>query len=89
MTTGSVKMENQSSLFGTYAYPENQFVRGVGARLYDDKGNDFVDFTAGIAVNSLGHAHPHLVKVLKDQAEKLWHTSNLFAVPGRENGMIG
>jgi len=77
-------MENQSSLFGTYAYPEPQFVRGAGARLYDDKGNDFLDFTAGIAVNSLGHAHPHLVSVLKDQAEKLWHTSNLFAVPGRE-----
>lgn len=77
-------MEKQSSLFGTYNFPEQQFVRGSGVRLFDESGKDYIDFTSGIAVNSLGHAHPHLVEALKDQAEKLWHTSNLFAIPGRE-----
>ena len=73
-----------SNLFGTYIYPEPQFVRGEGAYLFDDKGEDYLDFSSGIAVNCLGHAHPHLVAELKQQSELLWHTSNLFAVPGRE-----
>ncbi len=77
-------MENTSNLFGTYVYPEPQFVRGAGVHLFDAEGRDFLDFSSGIAVNSLGHAHPHLVNALKQQAENLWHTSNLFAVPGRE-----
>ncbi len=77
-------MENSSALFGTYNFPEQQFVRGTGVRLFDEKGDDYLDFSSGIAVNALGHAHPHLVEILKNQAEKLWHTSNLFAVPDRE-----
>lgn len=52
--------------------------------LFDANGNDYLDFTSGIAVNSLGHAHPYLVSALQKQAEKLWHTSNLFAVPERQ-----
>lgn len=77
-------MENPSALFGTYNYPDEQFVRGAGVRLFDSADNDFLDFSSGIAVNSLGHAHPHLVEALKNQADNLWHTSNLFAIPGRE-----
>lgn len=77
-------MDNNSNLFGTYNYPKQQFVRGEGVYLFDADGNDFLDFSSGIAVNSLGHAHPHLVAALKNQAENLWHTSNLYAVPGRE-----
>ncbi len=77
-------MANQSNLFGTYNYPAPQFVRGRGAYLYDSNDNEYLDFSSGIAVNALGHSHPHLVEVLKNQAENLWHTSNLFAVPGRE-----
>ncbi|MCF6320927.1 MAG: aspartate aminotransferase family protein [Rhizobiaceae bacterium] len=77
-------MNNNSNLFGTYVYPEQQFVRGAGVRLFDSEGHDFLDFSSGIAVNSLGHAHPHLVEALETQAQNLWHTSNLFAVPGRE-----
>ncbi|MBS4105029.1 aminotransferase class III-fold pyridoxal phosphate-dependent enzyme, partial [Tsukamurella paurometabola] len=42
------------------------------------------DFAAGVAVNSLGHAHPHLVDAIKTQAEKVWHVSNLYEVPGQE-----
>ena len=77
-------MEQTSNLYNTYIYPQPQFVRGTGAHLFDADGNDYLDFSSGIAVNSLGHAHPHLVNALKQQADKLWHTSNLFAVPGRE-----
>ncbi|MCP4184680.1 MAG: aspartate aminotransferase family protein [Hyphomicrobiales bacterium] len=77
-------MKNTTSLFDTYVYPEPQFVRGVGVRLFDANGQDYLDFSSGIAVNSLGHAHPHLVSALKLQAENLWHTSNLYAIPGRE-----
>ena len=47
--------------------------RGKGVRLYDDKGREYLDFIAGIAVNSLGHAHPALIKALTDQANKLWN----------------
>ena len=60
------------------------FERGEGVRLYDDKGKVYLDFIAGIAVNSLGHCHPVLVKALTDQANKLWHTSNMYRVPGQE-----
>jgi acetylornithine/N-succinyldiaminopimelate aminotransferase len=60
------------------------FERGEGVRLYDDKGKAYLDFIAGIAVNSLGHAHPVLVKALTDQANKLWHLSNMYRIPGQE-----
>ena len=52
--------------------------RGVGSRLWDTDGREYVDFGAGIAVNALGHAHPALVAALTAQAGKLWHTSNVF-----------
>ena len=54
------------------------FVKGLGTRLFTEDGEEYLDFTAGIAVCNLGHSHPALVKALKDQAEKLWHTSNLY-----------
>jgi len=60
------------------------FERGEGVYLYDDKGEEYLDFVAGIAVSAFGHAHPHLVNALKAQSEKLWHTSNLFRIPGQE-----
>jgi len=60
------------------------FERGEGVRMYDDKGKAYLDFIAGIAVNSLGHCNPVLVKALSDQANKLWHTSNMFRIPGQE-----
>lgn len=52
--------------------------RGAGARVWDREGREYVDFGAGIAVNSLGHAHPALVEALTRQASRLWHTSNVF-----------
>ncbi|MCG6857489.1 MAG: aspartate aminotransferase family protein [Salaquimonas sp.] len=77
-------MQNQSHIFATFSRPDLVFERGEGVRLYDDKGEDYIDLTAGIAVNALGHAHPHLVEALKTQAEKIWHLSNLFRIPDQE-----
>lgn len=53
-------------------------VKGLGSRVWDQKGDEYIDFAGGIAVNVLGHCHPELVSVLKDQGEKLWHLSNVF-----------
>jgi len=69
-----------SAVLPTYARYDLAFERGEGVWLIDDKGDRYLDFGAGIAVNSLGHAHPRLVEALKGQAEKLWHTSNLYHI---------
>jgi acetylornithine/N-succinyldiaminopimelate aminotransferase len=53
-------------------------VRGEGCRLWDQEGREYIDLTAGIAVTALGHSHPALVKALKEQADKVWHLSNVF-----------
>ncbi|MEM6490968.1 MAG: aminotransferase class III-fold pyridoxal phosphate-dependent enzyme, partial [Pseudomonadota bacterium] len=68
----------------TYARADIAFVRGDGARLYDEAGRSYLDFAAGIAVNALGHCHPKMVAALKAQAETLWHVSNLYRSPGQE-----
>ena len=60
------------------------FEKGEGATLHAADGRAFLDFGAGVAVNSLGHAHPRLVAALDEQAGKLWHCSNLYRVPGQE-----
>ena len=60
------------------------FERGEGCRLYDASGEAYLDCVAGIATNALGHGHPLLKQALYDQAEKLWHVSNIFASPGQE-----
>ncbi|TGY88117.1 aspartate aminotransferase family protein [Marinicauda algicola] len=70
-------------LMETYSPPEEIFVKGEGVYLFEKGGGKYLDFISGIAVNALGHAHPKAVKALKDQAEKLWHTSNMFRVPGQ------
>ena len=68
----------------TYKRANLAFERGQGARLYTAEGAEYLDFGAGVAVTSLGHAHPHLVEALIGQAQKLWHTSNLYQIPGQE-----
>ncbi len=72
------------ALYQTFARAKLRFVRGEGVWLIDEQGNRYLDFAAGIAVNSLGHSHPQLVEALKNQAENLWHVSNLYEVPGQE-----
>jgi acetylornithine/N-succinyldiaminopimelate aminotransferase len=71
-------------IMGVYSRTPLAFERGEGARLYTTDGEAYLDCMAGIAVNALGHANPKLVQVLKDQAEKLWHVSNIFTIPGQE-----
>jgi acetylornithine/N-succinyldiaminopimelate aminotransferase len=71
-------------LLPTYARFGLAFERGEGARLYTANGVEYLDFGAGIAVSILGHAHPHLVAALVRQAQKLWHTSNLYRIPEGE-----
>ncbi|MGE4372581.1 MAG: aspartate aminotransferase family protein [Xanthobacter sp.] len=73
-----------TAVLPTYARIDLEFERGEGCWLVTTDGRRFLDFTAGIAVNVLGHAHPYLVKALEGQAEKLWHISNLFRIPGGE-----
>ncbi len=71
-------------VYPTYSRPDLEFDSGKGAYLYTTDGDRYLDFAAGIAVCALGHSHPHLVEALKSQAEKLWHTSNMFRIPGQE-----
>ena len=67
-----------------YRPPEEAFERGEGVRLYTEDGKAYLDFVAGIAVSALGHSHPAMVEALREQAGKLWHTSNMFRVPAAE-----
>jgi acetylornithine/N-succinyldiaminopimelate aminotransferase len=73
-----------SALYGTYARSPLAFERGEGVRLISQDGTRYLDFHAGIAVNALGYADPHLVKTMKEAAEKVWHTSNVFTIPEQE-----
>lgn len=66
------------SLLPVYKRAPVTFERGEGAYLYDNEERRYLDFGSGVAVTQLGHAHPHLVSVLKNQAEQLWHCSNLY-----------
>lgn len=72
-----------SALMPTYAPADLAFVKGEGVYLYTADERRFLDFCAGIAVNCLGHAHPHMVEALTNQAQKLWHVSNLYKIPGQ------
>ena len=68
----------------TYARNDLTFERGEGAYLFSTDGRKYLDFASGVAVTALGHSHPHLVKALTEQAQKLWHCSNLFQVAGQQ-----
>jgi acetylornithine/N-succinyldiaminopimelate aminotransferase len=68
----------------TFARVDLAFERGEGAWLTATNGQRYLDFTSGVAVNALGHGHPHLVAALTEQAQKLWHVSNLYQIPEAE-----
>ncbi len=74
----------REAIMPCYAPPAVLFKRGEGTYLIADNGDKYLDFTSGIAVNSLGHCHPHVVAALKNQADQLWHTSNMFRVEAAE-----
>ena len=73
-----------SAILNTYNRKKISFKRGKGTFLYATNGKKYLDFVQGIAVNSLGHAHPKLIKTISTQAKKLWHVSNAFQIPEGE-----
>jgi acetylornithine/N-succinyldiaminopimelate aminotransferase len=73
-----------SHLLPTYSRVDLAFERGEGVWLIATTGERYLDFTSGVAVNALGHTHPHMVKALTEQAAKLWHVSNLYRIPEGE-----
>lgn len=72
------------ALFQNYARRPIAIEKGQGTEVFDTNGKRYLDFTSGIAVCALGHAHPAIVKAIQEQSEKLWHISNLFESPGQE-----
>ena len=68
----------------TYGRIDIAFTHGEGSYLYSEDGKKYLDYASGIAVNAFGHCHPKLVEALKDQASKIWHTSNLYRIPEQE-----
>ena len=72
------------AILPTYNRAPLTFVSGEGAWLTAEDGRRYLDLGAGIAVNSLGHAHPRLVEALTEQAGQLWHVSNLYNIPAQE-----
>ena len=73
-----------TNLLKNYNRKKISFIRGSGSYLFASNGKKYLDFVQGIAVNSLGHAHPKLIKTLNTQAKKVWHVSNAFIIPEGE-----
>ena len=73
-----------SYLAKNYNRKKLSFIKGKGSYLYTANGSKYLDFVQGIAVNSLGHAHPKLVQTINKQSKKLWHVSNAFQIPEGE-----
>ena len=73
-----------SAILQTYNRKKISFKRGKGSYLFSNNGKKYLDFVQGIAVNSLGHSHPHLIKAVNAQSKKLWHVSNVFNIPEQE-----
>src|ERR1700741_5138426 len=73
-----------SHLLPVFARADLAFERGEGAWLIATNGERYLDFTSGVAVNALGHAHPHLIEAITEQARKVWHVSNLYRIPEAE-----
>ncbi len=78
MTLAELQELESTSVIGSYARMPVEFVRGEGARLWDEQGNEYLDFLCGIGVTSLGHCHPRVVEAVRAQVGRLMHTSNLF-----------
>lgn len=73
-----------TAVMQTYARYNVTFAKGEGVYMFDTAGRRYLDFGSGIAVNSVGHCHPHLVDALKKQAETFWHCSNLYHIPDQQ-----
>jgi len=79
--TAAVQRQSEEVLMPNYRRAAVAFARGEGVRLYDLEGRAYLDFVGGIAVSSLGHAHPRLVRAIQEQAARLLHVSNLYLIP--------
>ena len=73
-----------SYLAGNYKRRKISFFKGKGSYLFSTDGKKYLDFLSGIAVNTLGHSNPKLIKALNSQAKKVWHVSNSFQIPEGE-----
>jgi predicted acetylornithine/succinylornithine family transaminase len=78
MTLSELQALERERVVPTYARFPVEFVRGEGARLWDDEGNEYLDFLAGISVSSVGHCHPAVVAAVREQVGRLMHVTNLF-----------
>ncbi len=78
MTLAELQQIERESVVGSYARMPVEFVRGEGARLWDEEGNEYLDFLCGISVTNVGHCHPRVVAAVRDQVGRLMHVSNLF-----------
>jgi acetylornithine/succinyldiaminopimelate/putrescine aminotransferase len=85
MSLAGLQALERDHVVGAYARQPVEFVRGEGARLWDDEGHEYLDFQTGLAVTSLGHSHPAVVTAIAEQAARLVHVGNLFyTAPGME-----
>jgi acetylornithine/N-succinyldiaminopimelate aminotransferase len=78
MTLAELQALERASVIPSYARAPVEFVRGAGTRLWDDEGNEYLDFLCGISVTNVGHCHPDVVEAVREQAGRLMHASNLF-----------
>jgi acetylornithine/N-succinyldiaminopimelate aminotransferase len=78
MALSELQALERDAVMATYARAPVEFVRGEGTRLWDDEGNEYLDFLTGISVVQLGHCHPRVVEAVRDQAGRLMHVGNLF-----------
>ncbi|MBU0534285.1 MAG: aspartate aminotransferase family protein [Candidatus Omnitrophica bacterium] len=83
MNTQEMIKLDQKYIIPTYAGKTIAFSHGKGCKIWDVEGKEYIDFLSGIAVSGLGHSHPKLVEAIKEQAEKLIHTSNLYLIPNQ------
>jgi len=81
LSPAKIRAEEARYLMKTYRRPPEVFTHGRGCRLYDSKGREYLDFLAGIAVNATGYAHPRMVRVIRREAGRATHVSNLFHNP--------
>ena len=83
MTNAEVRDTTEQYVLKTYGRRSLAFERGKGALLYDVEGNEYLDFNSGLGVNALGHCHPVIVDLIRKQADRVIHTSNLYHVPSQ------
>lgn len=83
MNFEAIKKQTDDNVLKTYGRVALAFEKGEGVTLFDTEGNAYLDFTSGLGVNALGHAHPEVVKLIQQQAGKIIHTSNLYHIPAQ------